>query len=132
MRHSFQTSLNNVYTNYFNYILLFGLITPNLHLLNCVSSIFEFLKIKAQNWKGELAVACLTGLLTFPIAVVTQFTPLYHIPHDVFGIHSEICFWLLIFGYCTCVFWGIMRASPTNAIEIGKIEEKKGTKKRGK
>ena len=92
----------------------------------------QFLKIKAQNWKGELAVACLTGLLTFPIAVVTQFTPLYHIPHDVFGIHSEICFWLLIFGYCTCVFWGIMRASPTNAIEIGKIEEKKGTKKRGK
>ena len=79
-----------------------------------------------------MAVACLTGLLTFPIAVVTQFTPLYHIPHDVFGIHSEICFWLLIFGYCTCVFWGIMRASPTNAIEIGKIEEKKGTKKRGK
>jgi hypothetical protein len=88
-------------------------------------------KILAQNVKGELAVACLTGLLTFPVAVITQFTPLYHIPHDIFGVHSEVCYWMLAFVYCTSVMWGLMRATPTHAFEVGQQEIKRGKKRRG-
>jgi len=88
-------------------------------------------KILAQNFKGELAVACLTGLLTFPVAVITQFTPLYHIPHDIFGVHSEVCYWMLAFVYCTSVMWGLMRATPTHAVEEGQKEIRRGKKKRG-
>ncbi|XP_048411785.1 uncharacterized protein LOC125463976 isoform X3 [Stegostoma tigrinum] len=37
----------------------------------------------------EMAVALLAGIFTFPLAVLTQFVPLYHIPHDIYKIHTE-------------------------------------------
>jgi hypothetical protein len=88
-------------------------------------------KILAQNWKGELTVAVLTGAFTFPVAVITQFTPLYHIPHDILGVHTEVCYWMLAFAYCTAVLWGVMRATPTHAVGEGQKEVLRGRKKRG-
>ena len=85
----------------------------------------------ANNWKGELAIMCVVGMFSFPLGVFLQFVPLYHIPHDIFGIHTEVCVMLLIFLYGSITFWGILRARPNNLREIGEREVKRHAKQRG-
>ncbi|GCB59887.1 hypothetical protein scyTo_0012622 [Scyliorhinus torazame] len=46
-------------------------------------------KAKSTGIFKELAVALLAGIFTFPLAVLTQFLPLYHVPHDIYQIHTE-------------------------------------------
>ncbi|XP_078083081.1 uncharacterized protein LOC144502714 isoform X3 [Mustelus asterias] len=46
-------------------------------------------KAEASGFFKELAVAFLAGTFTFPLAVLTQFLPLYHVPHDIYQIHTE-------------------------------------------
>eukprot|EP01137_Pigoraptor_chileana_P026747 Opistho-2@8501 len=46
----------------------------------------------------ELVAVVLTGLLTFPLAVVLQFGPLFHLPNLLLGVSTEPCVWVL-FGF---------------------------------
>jgi hypothetical protein len=46
-------------------------------------------------------------------------------------VHTEICYWMLAFGYCTAVLWGVMRAEPTHSVEMGEQEILRGKKRRG-
>jgi len=83
----------------------------------------------ANNWKGELAIMCIVGFCSFPLGVFLQFVPLYHIPHDILGVHTEVCVMLLIFLYGSITLYGILRARPSNLREIGEREVNRGAKK---
>ena len=39
---------------------------------------------------GELAAALTVGVLSFPMGVLSQFVPLYHILHDIFKVDTEV------------------------------------------
>lgn len=85
----------------------------------------------ANNWKGELAIMCIVGFCSFPLGVFLQFVPLYHIPHDILGVHTEVCVMLLIFLYGSITLYGILRARPSNLREIGEREVNRDAKKLG-
>ena len=85
----------------------------------------------AGNWKGEVSVMLVVGMFSFPLGVFLQFVPLYHIPHDILGVHTEVCVMLLIFLYGAITLWAILRARPTNLRERGERETKRLAKQRG-
>lgn len=43
----------------------------------------------SAGFSKELVLVFFAGLFTFPVAVVTQFVPFYHVPHDLYGVHTE-------------------------------------------
>jgi hypothetical protein len=88
-------------------------------------------KQMAGSFWGEFAVMVIVGLFSFPLGVMLQFVPLYHIPHDIFGIHSEICVGVLVLFYVSTTLWGIFRAQPVNLREDGEREERRSAKRRG-
>ncbi|XP_072443067.1 uncharacterized protein [Chiloscyllium punctatum] len=59
----------------------------------------------------EMAVALLAGVFTFPLAVLTQFLPLYHVPHDIYKIHTEniVMVQLAIYAF---IVWTADRSRP--------------------
>ena len=80
-------------------------------------------KVLAHNFYGEMATAIIVGIVSFPLGVLSQFVPLYHIPRDVFGVHSNVCVGMLVFLYSTLAIYGILRARPTTLREIGEREQ---------
>ena len=85
----------------------------------------------AQNWRGELAVLLIVGFGTFPLGVMAQFVPLYHVPHDILGIHTEICVWILVGLYASVMLYALLRAHPVKLKEEGQREVTRGSRKRG-
>ena len=52
----------------------------------------------------EFVCVILTSVFTFPLAVMTQFMPLYHILHDLYGVHTEVVT-LIFFGVYIVIVW---------------------------
>ena len=52
----------------------------------------------------EFVCVILTSVFTFPLAVVTQFIPLYHFLHDLRGVHTEVVVFILI-GVYILIAW---------------------------
>ena len=46
----------------------------------------------------EFVCVILTSVFSFPLAVVSQFMPLYHVLHDMYGVHTEVI---------VCIFFGV-------------------------
>jgi len=85
----------------------------------------------ARNWWGELKAALAVGALSFPLGVMAFFVPLYHVPHDLLGVHSEVCVMLLVFIYGTATLWGVLRAAPRDMVEHGEREMRREVKRSG-
>ena len=54
----------------------------------------------------EFVCVILTSVFPFPLAVVTQFMPLYHFLHDLKGVHTEILVFILIRVYIVIAWVG--------------------------
>ena len=52
----------------------------------------------------EFVCVILTSVFAFPLAVMTQFMPLYHILHDLYGVHTEVVT-LIFFGVYIVIVW---------------------------
>ena len=51
----------------------------------------------------ELLCSLITGLFSMPLGVL-QFIPVYHILHDNYNIHTEVCV-LVLFGFFGLMVW---------------------------
>ncbi|XP_031574568.1 uncharacterized protein LOC116308317 [Actinia tenebrosa] len=53
----------------------------------------------SNSWFKEVVCVILTGLFSMPLGVI-QFIFFYHIPHDVYGIHTEVvvCAMIMVYG----------------------------------
>ena len=49
-----------------------------------------------------------------PLAAVLQFIPLYHIFHDIYSVHTEVCVWVMV-GLYVMVAWAGDRSVGTEA-----------------
>jgi len=52
----------------------------------------------------EFVCTILTSVFAFPLAVLTQFTPFYHVLHDLHDIHTEVVV-LILFGTYVVIAW---------------------------
>ena len=63
----------------------------------------------------------LAGCLTMPLAVLGQLLPLYNLPHDGYGIHTEVLLWILLGTYVLVVWIGGRNPSGTET-RSGSVE----------
>lgn len=61
----------------------------------------------------------LAGCLTMPLAVLGQLLPLSNFPHDVYGIHTEVLFWILLGTYVLLVWIGDRNCTPETRLSSG-------------
>ena len=54
----------------------------------------------------EFVCVILTSVFAFPLAVMTQFMPLYHVLHDLYGVHTEVIVLILLGVYVVIVWIG--------------------------
>lgn len=54
----------------------------------------------------EFVCVILTSVFTFPLAVATQFMPLYHVLHDLNGIHTEVVVYIILGVYIVIAWIG--------------------------
>ena len=87
-------------------------------------------RMVAGNFWGEFKACACAGLFSMPVGIL-QFIPLFHFPHDVFAIPTEVCMITLGAIYLLVAFHGVNRARPMNLLEDGEREEHKGNKKFG-
>ena len=52
----------------------------------------------------EFVCVILTSVFAFPLAVVTQFMPFYHILHDLYGVHTEVVVFIIL-GLYIVIAW---------------------------
>jgi len=52
------------------------------------------------------------GCLTMATAVVSQFIPIYHLFHDFYGVHTEVCVFLMIGLYIMLAWSGDRTNNP--------------------
>ena len=53
----------------------------------------------------ELFCSLITGLFAMPLGIL-QFIPVYHVLHDNYGLHTEICVFLLVLVYGLIIWNG--------------------------
>jgi len=85
----------------------------------------------AENFAGEFKAMLCAGLFAMPFGIC-QFVPGYHWGADIFNLHAQFTTTFLATIYGCVVLYGIMRCNPTNLIEEGEREEKRGSKKFGR
>ena len=54
----------------------------------------------------EFVCVILTSVFTFPLAVASQFMPLYHVLHDMYGVHTEVIVCIFLGVYVVVVWIG--------------------------
>ena len=57
-----------------------------------------------------------------PMAVIFQFIPFYHVLHDLFSVHTEVCVWVLIGLYVMLAWIGERRSNGTDPKSTGMVE----------
>jgi len=60
----------------------------------------------SDNYFSELVCSIITGCLSMPMAAIFQFVPFYHIFHDFYGVHTEVCVGVMVAVYAIIAWSG--------------------------
>ena len=67
------------------------------------------------------------GCLSMPMAAIFQFVPFYHIFHDFYGVHTEVCVGVMVAVYAIIAWSGDRVNEPDARPPQGKIHFSKET-----
>ncbi|XP_065910438.1 uncharacterized protein [Dysidea avara] len=67
----------------------------------------------------EIVCIILTSVFAFPMAVATNFIPVYHILHDLYNVHTEVVV-LIVFGTYAMISWSGTRLKETEPKQTAK------------
>ena len=98
-----------MYVNFFicSYIFHVAFTSSFVILLNLTRYLLignHRLDYLSNSYFVEFVCVILTSVFAFPLAVVTQFIPFYHILHDLYGVHSEVVVFIIL-GLYIVIAW---------------------------
>ena len=68
------------------------------------------------------------GCLSMPVAVVFQFLPFYHVFHDLYGVHTEVCVGVMVALYAIIAWSGdrvnVPEARPSQQSKISSFHNR--------